>query len=143
MRVSSIEADTGETHTETNDNGIIFPLGPKKIASSLAKYTTAVEKLRVRHPRQGHLRQTWTMVYDFLRQKSHRSKNRATSQNIKNMDTSEHLQRHSFLVTRYTFSPRTAYNDRHYESTHVLERNEQIYHKIRTNVSRLPETQVT
>jgi len=82
------------------------------------------------------------MAYDFLRQKSYRSKDRATSQNIKSMDTSEHLQQQSFLVPRYSLSPRTAYNDRHYESTHVLERNEQRY-KTLTNVSRLPETQVT
>ena len=83
------------------------------------------------------------MAYDFPRQKSNRSKDRATSQNIQNMDTSEHSQRRSFLVPCHTLSPRAAYNDRHYESTHVLERNEQRYHKIRKNVSRLPETQVT
>ena len=50
MRVSPTEADTGETHKETHDNDIIFPLGPKKIASSQTNYTTAIEKLRVRHP---------------------------------------------------------------------------------------------
>ena len=43
MRVSPTEADTGETHTVTNDNDIIFPLGPKKIANSQAKYKTAIE----------------------------------------------------------------------------------------------------
>jgi len=43
MRVSPMEADTGATHTETDD--IIFPFGPNKIVSSQAKYTTAIEKL--------------------------------------------------------------------------------------------------
>jgi len=43
MRVSPTEADTGETHTVTNDNDIIFPLGLKKIANSQAKYKTAIE----------------------------------------------------------------------------------------------------
>ncbi len=34
-----------------------------------------------------------------------RSKDRATSQNIQNMDTSEHSQRRSFLVPCHTFHP--------------------------------------
>ncbi len=43
MRVSPIEADTGETHTEPDDNDIFFPFWPKKMASSQAKYTTATK----------------------------------------------------------------------------------------------------
>ena len=44
MRVSPIEADAGETHTETYDNDIIFPLGPKNKASNQVKYATTIEK---------------------------------------------------------------------------------------------------
>jgi len=65
MRVSPTEADTCETHTDTHDNDIIFPLGPKKIASSQSKYTAAIEKLRVHHPDRviQDKHEQWHMIF--------------------------------------------------------------------------------